>query len=72
MTSGIELRKPPTDRLKFLAETVLAKAALQRITDSRVFAVPLLEASAQRLAGLLLPAHSAHAHPQSDDGAGQP
>jgi len=41
MTSGGALRKPPHDRLIFLAETVLAEAALLRITDSRVFAVPM-------------------------------
>ena len=41
MTSGGALRKPPQARLTYLAETVLAEAALLRITDSRVFAVPM-------------------------------
>ena len=41
MTSGGALRKPPQARLTYLAETVLAEAALLRITDSRVFAVPV-------------------------------
>ena len=41
MTSGDTLRRPPQDRLILLAETVVAEAALLRITDSRVFAVPM-------------------------------
>ena len=41
MTSGGALRKPPEARLVYLAETVLAEAALLRITDSRVLAVPM-------------------------------
>ena len=41
MSSAGAVRQPPGDRLKFLAETVLAEAALLRITDDRVFAVPM-------------------------------
>ena len=35
------LRQPPGDKLRFLAETVLAAADLLRITDGRLFAVPM-------------------------------
>lgn len=41
MSSASDRRQPPGDRLTFLAETVLAEAALLRITDGRVFAVPM-------------------------------
>ncbi len=41
MISGTDLRDPPHARLIFLAETVLAEAALLRITDSRLFALPM-------------------------------
>ncbi len=34
-------RKPPSDKLLFLAETVLAEAALLRITDGRLFAATM-------------------------------
>lgn len=41
MTAGNPLRQPPGDKLRFLAETVLAEAALLRITDGRLFAAPM-------------------------------
>lgn len=41
MSSAGQGREPPSDRLTFLAETVLAEAALLRITDGRVFTVPM-------------------------------
>ena len=41
MTAGKPLRQPPGDKLVFLAETVLAEAALLRITDGRLFAAPM-------------------------------
>ena len=41
MSSAGAVRQPPGDRLKFLAETVLAEAALLRTTDSRIFMVPM-------------------------------
>lgn len=34
-------RPPPGDKLRFLAETVLAEAKLLRITDGRLFALPM-------------------------------
>ncbi len=44
-----DLRRPPGDKLRFLAETVVAEAALLRITDGRLFALPM---DAQRAATL--------------------
>ena len=41
MTAGNPLRRPPGDKLRFLAETVLAEVALLRITDGRLFAAPM-------------------------------
>ena len=41
MTAGKPLRQPPGDKLRFLAETVLAEAAMLRITDGRLFAEPM-------------------------------
>lgn len=41
MISSTDLRSPPNARLIFLAETVVAEAALLRITDSRVFVMPM-------------------------------
>lgn len=41
MTVALNLRQPPTGKLLFLAETVLAEAALLRITDARLFALPM-------------------------------
>ena len=41
MTAGNPLRQPPGDKLRFLAETVLAEASLLRITDGRLFAAPM-------------------------------
>ena len=41
MTVGKTLRQPPGDKLRFLAETVLAEAALLRITDGRLFAITM-------------------------------
>jgi uncharacterized protein with HEPN domain len=49
VSSAGQWRQPPGDRLTFLAETVLAEAALLRITDSRVFAVPMDAARAGTL-----------------------
>lgn len=40
MTAGNPLRQPPSDKLRFLAEMVLAEAASLRITDGRLFAAP--------------------------------
>jgi hypothetical protein len=45
------LRPPPGERLRFLAETVLAEASLLKITDGRLFALPM---DAQRAATLRL------------------
>ena len=41
MTASKPLRQPPSDKLRFLAETVLAEAAMLRITDGRLFAEPM-------------------------------
>ena len=41
MTSEDAVRKPPQAKLMIFAETVLAEAALLRITDSRFFALPM-------------------------------
>lgn len=41
MSSTRQWPAPPGDRLTFLAETVIAAAALLRITDVRVFALPM-------------------------------
>lgn len=49
MTAGNPLRQPPGDKLRFLAETVLAEAALLRITDGRLFATTM---DTQRAASL--------------------
>ncbi len=38
---GLNLRQPPGDKLVHLAETVLAESALLRITDGRLFALPM-------------------------------
>ena len=82
MTAGNPLRRPPGDRLRFLAETVLAEVALLRIECRQLrnfmiheyvrdmavlasalskghLAVPLLDAAAQTLAGLVLPTGAA-------------
>lgn len=49
MTTTNALRPPPGDKLRFLAETVLAEADLLRITDGRLFAEPM---DAQRASSL--------------------
>ena len=49
MTTGVSLRQPPSDKLRFLAESVLAEAALLQITDGRLFATSM---AAQRAASL--------------------
>ena len=49
MTAGKPLRQPPGDKLRFLAETVLAEAAMLRITDGRLLAEPM---AADRAASL--------------------
>ena len=49
MTAGVSLRQPPSDKLRFLAEPVLAEAALLQITDGRLFATSM---AAQRAASL--------------------
>ena len=41
MTAGNPLCQPPGNKLRFLAETVLAEAALLRITDGRLFTAPM-------------------------------
>ena len=41
MTGSAGLRPPPGDKLRFLAETALAEAELLRITDGRLFALPM-------------------------------
>jgi len=41
VTIGAGLRKSPHDKLRFLAETAMAEAALLRITDGRLFAMPM-------------------------------
>lgn len=41
MTGAADLRQPPSDKLRFLAETVRAEAQLLRITDGRLFALPM-------------------------------
>lgn len=41
MTTTNPLRQPPGDKLRFLAETVLAEADLLRVTDGRLFAAPM-------------------------------
>ena len=38
MSGSSSLRSAPSDKLRFLAETVLAEAALLQITDGRLFA----------------------------------
>ena len=43
------LRKPPDERLRFLAETVLAEAALLTSTDARLFCVPMTPERAESL-----------------------
>ena len=43
------LRQPPSEKLRFLADTVLAEAALLQITDGRLFAVPMDAARAASL-----------------------
>jgi hypothetical protein len=43
------LRKPPDERLRFLAETVLAEAALLMSTDARLFSVPMTPERAESL-----------------------
>ena len=48
MTSN-PLRKPPDERLRFLAETVLAEAALLMSTDARLFCVPMTPERAESL-----------------------
>ena len=49
MTLQASLRQPPSEKLCFLAETVLAEAALRQITDGRLFAATM---DAQRAATL--------------------
>lgn len=49
MTGSSSLRPPPGDKLQFLAETVLAEVNLLRITDGRVFALPMDEQRAATL-----------------------
>jgi hypothetical protein len=49
MNAANPLRPPPSEKLRFLAETVLAEAALLAITDGRLFAAPM---DAQRAATL--------------------
>ena len=49
MTAGKPLRQPHGDKLRFLAETVLAEAAMLRITDGRLLAEPM---AADRAASL--------------------
>lgn len=41
MTVDARLRQPPGDKLRFLAETVLAEVDLLRTTDGRLFAMPM-------------------------------
>lgn len=41
MTVDANLRKPPHERLVFLAETVMAESSLLSITDGRLFASPM-------------------------------
>ena len=41
MTTARRLRPAPGEKLRFLAETVLAEVALLRITDARLFAIPM-------------------------------
>ena len=41
MTAGNPLCQPPGNKLRFLAETVLAETSLLRITDCRLFAAPM-------------------------------
>ena len=43
------LRKPPDERLRFLAETVLAEAALLMSTDARLFSAPMTPDRAESL-----------------------
>ena len=49
MTTSTSQRPAPGERLRFLAETVLAEAALLRITDGRLFASPMDAARAGTL-----------------------
>ena len=51
MNPNANLRENPGEKLVFLAETVLAEAALLRITDGRLFALPM---NAQRADSLKL------------------
>ena len=48
MTSN-PLRKPPDERLRYLAETVLAEADLLRGTDARLFAIAMTPQRAESL-----------------------
>jgi hypothetical protein len=41
VSGDVRLRQPPSDKLCFLAETVLAEVDLLRITDGRLFATPM-------------------------------
>lgn len=41
MSTAGPLRRPPTDKLRFLVETVLAEADLLALTDGRLFALPM-------------------------------
>ena len=49
MSSSASLRASPSDKLLFLAETVLAEAALLCITDGRLFAQPMTAQHADSL-----------------------
>ena len=49
MTAQTSLRERPSDKLRFLADTVLAEVALLQITDGRLFAVPMNAARAASL-----------------------
>lgn len=41
MNTAGPLRRPPTDKLRFLAQTVTAEADLLTLTDGRLFALPM-------------------------------
>ena len=49
MTVHTNVRQRPSDKLRFLADTVLAEAALLQVTDARPFAVPMDAARAASL-----------------------
>ena len=49
MTVDTNLRPRPSDKLRFLADTELADAALLQVTDARLFAVPMEAARAASL-----------------------